>query len=287
MKIFISKKQRWRNQRKMNVMVDAKNNEVKKMEENKVENSEVKTMEVKNSEVKKMSNEQTTVTEEQRAEYKKCLNVFRRTAKMWVEVAEAYICLLGLPEELWRSDEVMQGVVGKPTVGKFLKAKFDVSEGRLSQYAGAYKAREELEGVDGYDKISCDALYEIYRFANGKDNAKNMSIKDVYEAVHAEGDVNIKTVKGWRKPFKAKEKNAGKQGESVFERLSKLIDEAEKASLEEATEAMIEALQVKWNAFMDRISKQTDLGCEDDGTEATGENGGGEMTEEKEMARVA
>ena len=232
-------------------------------------NNEVKAMEVKNIKVNKMSNEQTTFTEKAKKDYRECLKFFGRSVKAWVDVAEHYNKLSNLPDALWRSDEVMLGVK-KPTVGKFLKAKFDLSESRLSQYAGAYKAREELKGVvDGYDKISCDALYEIYRFATGKDNVQMMTVKDVYEAVRAaEGAVTEKTVKGWRKPFKAKEKNAGKQGENVFERLSKLIDEAEKASLEEATEAMIKVLQVKCNAFLDRISnEQNDLECDDNSTD--------------------
>lgn len=268
-------------------MLDAKNNEVNTMEENKVENNEVKAMEVKNSEVKKMSNEQTTVTEEQRAEYKKCLSVFGRSAKAWVEVAEAYECLLNLPDVLWKSDEAIKGVK-RPNVGKFLRAKFDVSEGRLSQYAGAYKARQELEGVvDGYNKISCDALYEIYRFVHGKDNVDGLSVKDVYETVlAAEGAVTIKTVKDWRKPFNPKGGN-GKHGESVFQRLSKLIDEVEKASLEGATEELIETLQFKCNAFLDRIGnaldKNNDLDCEDGGMDGKEEK----KTEGKEMACVA
>ena len=278
------------------ITMEVKNSEDNTMEENKAEN-EVKTVKrSKKEEVKKMNGkkeeckEETKVTEKQKAQFKKCLDFFGRSAKAWVEVAEHYNKLSNLPEALWRSDEVLQGE-RKPTVGKFLKKKFDLSESRLSQYAGAYKARKQLEGVDGYDKISCDALYEIFRFANGNDN-KGMTVKDVYEAVRAaEGAVSEKTVKDWRKQFKPNVNNAVKQKENVFERLSKLIDDAQKASLEEATEGLIEALQVKWNAFMDRIRKasneQNDLECEDDNMEATAENGGKEMMEEKETACVA
>lgn len=170
-----------------------------------------------------------TAMERQKQEYKECLDFFSHcTKEWWVHIAEHYDRMRSLPDCLWYGDALRCGVE-RPTVARLLKAKFGISEGRMSQYAGAYKARQELKGeVDGYDRLSCDALYEIYRFANGKGNADGLSIKDVYEAVRtAKGAVTEKTVKEWRNsPLRTTAVDTSSQCGDLLQRLSQLIEEA-------------------------------------------------------------
>ena len=254
--------------------------EVMKEEPKKQEVNVMNKVEVKKEEVKSMGdNKKETVTKEQEKEYQNCLKIFEKSTKAWIEIAKAYECLRKLPPVLWMGDDVMKNEK-RPNVGKFLKAKFDLSMGRLSQIAGAYEARQQLAQaqVEGYETISCNALYEIFRFLKGKDNEKEMTVKEVYEAVRAVGVVSEKTVKVWLKQFKAK---PVKRDGAVFERLSKVIEEARRTSLKVATEELIDALKTQCRDFLDMIEKAENTECDDDGEEKQ------EETESKTMVNVA
>ena len=231
----------------MNFMTENNVKNEKRIEDVKVENkTEEKSME---------NNQKAIVTAKQRKDYEKCLNVFEKSTKAWIEIAEAYDCLLKLPKELWIGDDIIQNEK-RPNVGKFLKAKYDISQGRLSQISGAYDARNQLAQaqIEGYETISCDALYEIYRFAKSKDNKDKMTIKEVYEAVSAKGLVSEKTVKAWRKQvMSATEVVKSKSTKNVFERLLQAFDDVSNANNEEMTEAVKKALAVKCKELLKTI----------------------------------
>ena len=254
--------------------------EVKKEEPKKQEVNVMNKVEVKKEEVKSMGdNKKETVTKEQEKEYQNCLKIFEKSTKAWIEIAKAYECLRKLPPVLWMGDEVMQNEK-RPNVGKFLKAKYDISQGRLSQISGAFEARQQLAQaqVEGYETISCDALYEIFRFVNGKDNVKKMTVKDVYEGVRAHGAVSEKTVKAWRKQATfVEEGGKNKLVKNVFERLLQALDETSNANFDEVAKETMVALKERCCDLLKKIQKvnmtKTTKGNEGEENEETAEHG--------------
>lgn len=259
------------------------NKESNPMKSNQKDNKGVETME---------NNQQTTVTvtARQRKAYEKCLKVFEHSTKSWVDVAEAYITLLELPKELWQSDSVMENEQ-HPSIGLFLEKKFDLSKGRLSQLSGAYKAWQELKEIEGHENISCNALYEIYRFVNSKFNWKKLTILNVYEAIiHGKGAVYEKTVKEWCSSFKSV--NSTKHETNVMTRLQKVYQEA-KSNLEDAKDEELEAIKTTCITLLKQIGEIIEarngnvLASISEEKETNEENGGEERQEDKEHKQVA
>ena len=257
------------------------------MEKQKKDNKEGNTMEKQKKDPKgdesMENNQKTTVTAEQKNDYQNCLKVFEQATKAWVEVAEAYIHLQKLPVELWAGDVVMKNEQ-RPNLGKFLERKFDITTGRLSQLSGAYKARQELKGIEGYETLSCNALYEMFRFVNSKLNVKRLTIKMVYEAVHTKGMVCEKTVKEWCRQFK-NVTGSTKTEASITEQLKKIYQVA-KDNLEKAQDEELKAITAMCSGILNKVREIVNAR----NNNAYVENGGEvkqEETERKQLANVA
>ena len=159
------------------------------------------------------------VLEDDEREFARCLNVFEKHSNNWLELAQAYERLSKLPADLWQRN-------GSPrSLTRFLTGRFDITEGRLSQINGAYKAWKELG--DKANGLACSALYEIYRFKNSRHNDGKMDAEQILEAIRqAAGSVTKYSAREWadkRRPGRSGTKAKVTTG-NPFERICLDLD---------------------------------------------------------------